>query len=308
MPRAFRGRPDVYFGRPGYLSKLPWPRGGMEKSYDRPVFEFATGSGQRQISNTVFGSRPYTLTWNAGHMDTFQALEQYWVGAMGTGPWVLIDPSMANMCLPNFASASCSTYDTRDWKSDSTANGTPVSNSDPEYIHRTGAPRSMRWNFTTAPGVAPTLYMANPYRHWFGSPVVGGLAYTWSFWIRNEGGPVADVQAIARMQWLRASGFSVGISSSTTTTFGFWTRISVTATAPSDAAFVVPQIVGVQATLASGRQLYIDEPILEQDSVLNAWAPGTGLRPVEILSLSDSVPFDARFRTGTALTLRELAA
>jgi len=48
--------------------------------------------------------------------------------------------------------------------------------------------------------------------------------------------------------------------------------------------------------------------MLEQDSVVNAWAPGTGIRPVEITDLNDAVPFEARFRQGLTLNLRELAA
>jgi hypothetical protein len=60
--------------------------------------------------------------------------------------------------------------------------------------------------------------------------------------------------------------------------------------------------------MVSGGSLYIDEPMLEQDSVLNEWAVGAGIRPVEIVALGEAVPFEARFRTGTAMTLRELAS
>jgi hypothetical protein len=61
------------------------------------------------------------------------------------------------------------------------------------------------------------------------------------------------------------------------------------------------------STVTVNGSIYIDEPMLEQDTVLNDWAPGTGLRPVEILSLTDSVPFNARFRQGASMVLRELA-
>lgn len=308
MARAFRGRPDLYFGKPGYMSKLPWPRGGMEKTYDRPTFDFVTGSGQHQVSMLSTGSRPYTLTWNAGHVDTFKVLEQYWTGTMGTGPWALMDPSATNLLIPNVAAASSSTYDTRGWKTSGAADqGVPLSNLDPDYIHRTGAPRSIRWNFTGAVGLTPTLFFDVTYRTWKGIPVVGGLSYAWSFWGRTAGFGASDVQIYARIQWRNATGGSIGISTGTIAYVGFWTRLSIIANAPSDAVYAEPQIIANQGPLIAGSNLYIDEPLFEQDTIVNDWAPGTGLRPVEILSLTDTVPFDARFREGVAMTLRELA-
>jgi hypothetical protein len=82
---------------------------------------------------------------------------------------------------------------------------------------------------------------------------------------------------------------------------------SVIAVAPAGAYYCRPIFVATGSTITVGGSIYIDEPMLEQDTVLNNWAPGTGLRPVEILGLSDSVPFNARFRKGISLVLRELA-
>jgi hypothetical protein len=78
------------------------------------------------------------------------------------------------------------------------------------------------------------------------------------------------------------------------------------ATAPAGAAYVKPVWIVTGSTVAAGGSLYIDEIMLEQDNVVNSWAPGTGVKPVEIVSLMDTVPFNARFRVAPVMTLREV--
>jgi hypothetical protein len=41
--------------------------------------------------------------------------------------------------------------------------------------------------------------------------------------------------------------------------------------------------------------------------VVNDWAPGTGIRPVEIVSLTEPVTFATRFRESIQMVLREVA-
>jgi hypothetical protein len=60
-------------------------------------------------------------------------------------------------------------------------------------------------------------------------------------------------------------------------------------------------------TMAVGGAVFIDEVLWEQDSVVNNWAVGSGIRPVELVGLGETVPFEARFRTNVQMTLRELA-
>ena len=307
MPRSERQVPSVYFGRPGSLVTLPWPRGEIDRTYERPTSDFITGSGQHQVSSLPVGSRLHVLSWNVLHADTYGLLEQYHLGQMGYGPWAFGDPALTNMLLPNQSGATSAFNDARQWKTDGIAYGTPLSNSDSEYIHRTGAPRSLRWSFTTAVGTDPKVFPTAPYRSWAGFPVVPGLSYTWSFWVRTAGFGAADLQAFARMDWNTALGGGVGAATGISTTFGFWTKLSVTGTAPNGAAFVQPSIEAVEtAPLVSGVSIYVDEPLLEQDSVANTWAGGGGARPVEILSLTERGTFDARWRQGVTLTLREL--
>jgi hypothetical protein len=86
-----------------------------------------------------------------------------------------------------------------------------------------------------------------------------------------------------------------------------WQQYSVTATAPANTAYMNPRWVATGASITAGASIYIDEPLLEQDTVVNDWAAGSGIRPVEIVGLPENVPFAARFRTGLTMTLRELS-
>lgn len=304
MVRADRNYPDVYFGRPGSLVKLPYPRGEMDKSFQRQVYDFETATGQHIVSTMVGGSRPYTINWNALHADNHALLEQYWTGMMGQGPWVYIDPSILNMLLPNQASATNLFSDTRNF----TANlGAISSNTVATHIHRAGATRSLRWLFSSAPGVStPTITLGAPYRSWFGYPVVPGLDYRFSAWLKPDGVVDTSITAAVKLRWLTPTGTDLTLLTSGDTPVTAWQRLSVGGVAPIGAAYVRPTVVLDGSTVAAGGSLYVDELLLEQDTVVNNWASGTGLRPVEILSLTDTIPFNARFRKGVSMTLREL--
>lgn len=310
MVRADRNYPDVYFGRPGGVVRLPYPRGDIDRSYDRQVFDFLTGTGQHATSTMLTGSRPYSLMWNALHADNFALIDQYWSGMMGVGPWTFIDPAMPNMLLPNQAAATSHINDTTGFfTTTGAANmGALVSNTASGFVHRTGAPRSLQWQFTVAAATTPILALTTPYRNWFGFPAVAGLSYTWSAWARPDNVVDSSITMAMKVQWLDAAGVQIGadVSGGDIVMTG-WGRLSVIAVAPANTAYVKPIFVATGSTITTGASIYIDELMLEQDTVLNGWAPGTGLRPVEIVGLSETAPFNARFRKGLTLSLRELA-
>jgi hypothetical protein len=310
MPRAGRQVPNVYFGRPGALVTMPWPVGDQDGNYEKPVFDFLTGTGQHVLSTLSGGSRLFKVNWNALHVDNYARIEQYWTGMMGTGPWAYIDPSARNLLLPNQASASSTYNDPVGWATSfpSADQGTLTSNSNATYIHRAGAPRSVRWNFTVTATAFPGLVFTSAYRNWFGVPCVPGLPYAWSTWARPDNVIDSAITLAAKLTWLNAAGGTISEISGGDISLTGWTRLSTTGVAPAGAAYCRPILVATGATIAVGSSLYLDEPLLEQDSVINDWAPGTGLRPVEIAELPERVPFDTRMRTGLALQLRELAA
>lgn len=313
MLRGERQVPVVYFGRPGALQQLPWPRGDMDRPYERQTFDFLTGSGNHAVSSLAQGSRSYALSFNALHQDTFTILEQYRIGANGPGPFVIIDPSAPNLLPPNVAAATGLMNDATSLLSFTTSiagdNGTPVSNTDPTFIHRAAGWRSIRWRFTVAAAAFPTLGVKPMYRNWPAHPVAPSVPYVFSSWVRPDGIVDSSITCAMKLEWQDANGTPIGAQiSGGDTVLTTWTRLSVTGTAPSNAAFVRPIWVATGATITVNSSLYIDEPMLEQDSLVNDWAPATGIKPVAIIGLTETVPFAARFREGLQLAIRELAA
>jgi hypothetical protein len=308
MVRTSNYWPDIYFGAPGALTKLPWPRGGFDKPYEKQVADFLTGTGQHIIQSQAQGSRLITLNWNAMHADNYALVEQYWTGMMGYGPWALVDPSTNNMLMPNQASATNNLYDTTGFYTSTGASGegTLLSNSSATYLRRTGSTRSLQWQFPVAAITTPILFSKPPYRNWYGYPVAQGKSYTWSFWMTPDGVVDTSISGSARIRWVDASGGFISEAASSTTAVTTWQQLSATGIPPSNAVYAQPVVVLTGSTITVNASVYIDSPLFEIDSVVNSWAPGTGMRAVEILSLTDTPAFDAKWRASITMVLREL--
>jgi hypothetical protein len=281
----------------------------MDRAYGRQTFDFLTGSGNHSVSSLTTGTREFVINWKVLHQDTFTRLEQYRIGANGPGPWAFIDPSAPNL-LPANVAAGAGLYCNATGLIGGTpaGQGTPGANSDPTFIHRVGGYRSIRWRFLSAPVTFPTMGVQPLYRSWWATPVAPSLPYTFSSWIRPDGIVDSNISVAMVLEFLDSSGVLIGsATSSGAIAVTTWQRLSVTATSPVNAAYVRPTWVATGSTITLNGILYIDEPILEQDSVVNDWAPSSGVRPVEIVGLSEGVPFAARFRQGVTMTLRELA-
>lgn len=315
MPRSSRQVPNVYFGRPGALVTLPWPLGDIDKPYERVTYDFVSGGGQHTVSTLSGGSRAYAVKWNALHLDTYSRLEQYWTGNMGMGPWAFIDPSVPNMLLPNQASATNNLYDATGFEvtlsSVAEDNGALFSSTQTgTMIHRPGGTRALRWHFPVAPASFPVLQLSTPYRNWPGYPAVPGLPYMFSCWARPDSVVDGAITLAAKLRFLDATGTLVGaeLSGGDVNMNAGYVQHTVGGVAPAGTAFVRPLFVATGSTINVNGAIFLDELQLEQDSVVNSWAPGTGVRPVEMLSFPDTVPFDARMRRDLTLNLRELAA
>ncbi len=309
MVRADRQNPDVYFGRPGALLQLPWPRGGVDRSYERQTYDFLTGSGNHAVSSLSSASRPYALSWRALHVDNFIKLDQFRTGTNGPGPWVFIDPSAPNLLPTNVSGATGHYANATDFESLGGTSGTVSSNSDPALIHRATGYRSIRWQFLSTPITSPRLGVVPQYRNWPGHPVAPSIPYTFSSWMRADGVVDSSITAAMTLEWYTSANVLIGsaATSGALTITASWQRVSVTSTAPVNAAYVRPVWVATGASITLNASLYIDEPILEQDTVVNDWAPGTGIRPVEIVSLTEPVTFATRFRESIQMVLREVA-
>lgn len=306
--RAEKQVPAVYFGKPGALFQMPWPVGGIEKPYERQIFDFLTGSGLHQVSQLQGGSRLYSAKWEALHVDNYAKLHQYFVGANGPGPYVLLDPSEPNI-LPANVAAACSLYKTgRDFVSNANATeGQVVANTNDTVIHRPHADTCIKWLFTGVAVATPTLGVAGLFRSWYATPALVGQAYTWSSWMRAD--PVdTAITASMTLEFLDVAGTSLGAatSSGNVSLTATYQRVSVTATAPAGTAYVRSRWQADGTTISVGGSILIDEPLLEYGTVLNDWAPATGIRPVQIVGLTDVVPFSTYMREDIQLQLREM--
>lgn len=304
--RGFRHQPDVYFGRPGSMVVIPWPRGDIDAPYDRQSFDFLTGSGHHRVSKLAGGSREYSLTWRALHQKTFQLIEQYDRGHMGEGPWAFIDPSRPNLLTAQQSSASVVWKDTRGFTVGGATHGTISSQTDSTFIHRDGATRSIKWFFPGGHAANPVLSLDSPWTEWAGIPVVPSLEYAWSFSVRPDGVVDTSMTFAAKIEWFNSSGVSLGLTSSADTAVTGWTQLSWVGLPPANSAFAKPRVVGVSSSFTVGSSAYLDEFQFEQDSVVNPWAPGTGVNPVEIMSFTETIPFASRMRSAPTLVLREV--
>jgi hypothetical protein len=309
--RAFRQVPNVYFGQPGKaLQTMPWPTGGIDKPYERQTFDFLTGSGLHQISSLSVGSRQIDVNWDSMHIDTFNLLAQYRIGANGPGPFVFIDPSAPNLLPANVsAPTGVTSLPNPDFvlPTAGAGQGSLGQNVLASFVHRTSGYASLRWIFNSAPDAVAILIPAAQFRNWYGHPVVAGLPYAFSSWVTVDGTVETNATVSLRLGWLDKTGAQLSESAGSSTAITTWTQLSVLATAPANAVYVEPRWRLDGTTMATGGALFIDEAMLEQDTVVNSWAPGSGIRPVEMIALGESVPFEARFRTGVKMSLRELA-
>lgn len=299
--------PDIYFGRPGALETFPWPLGGMQRPYERQVADFLTGSGAHRVNKIVGGSRLFTLNWDNLRYDTYARLEAYVAGHMGTGPFVLLDPSAINLLTVNQSSATSERNSATGFTTSATNHGTPGSNSSSTHIHRAGAPRSLRWEFTVAAATNPLLEVTTVYSGWHGVPVRVGDSYVFSAWVKPDGTVDGSIQVEAKIQWRNAAGATVGSEASGgVQTVTGWTRLVATAAAPVGAVYASCRLVAVGSTITTGASLYVDELQLEVGSAVTDWRPGTGVYPVSILAMGDAAPWASTWRTGPALVLREV--
>lgn len=305
--RSGRQVPSVYFGAPGKLITMPWPASGIDKPYERQTSDFLTGSGYHQVSSIATGTRAYTVNWDALHLDNFNKLATYRMGANGPGPFVFIDPSSPNLLVGNVAAATGLLGSTNGFSATGGTGGSIAHQANASFLHRTAGWASLKWSWSTAPATTPVLNLQAPSRNWYAYPCVPTLPYTFTSWVTVDGTVETNATVTAKMAWIDSTGATLSTTASSATAVTTWTKFTVTGTAPANAAYVNPYWELTGSTMASGGALYLDELMLEQDSVANDWTAGGGILPVEIVGLTEKVPFDARFRTDISLSLRELA-
>jgi hypothetical protein len=134
-----------------------------------------------------------------------------------------------------------------------------------------------------------------------------GLSYAFSAWVKSVRGGGGASGVNLRVTWYNAAGGVVSTLNGSQAFVIGWGKITALGVAPAGAAYAGLSVVLDGSSIANGDSLYLDEFLFEQDTVMNDWAPGTGVRPVQIMGFTDYIPFASRFRTKAVLNLRELA-
>lgn len=296
----------VYFGAPGSLVAITWPRGGLAATRIRDTSTFPLGSGGAQVWRMLGGKRIYRLDYSSLDYSTFITLLAYDQGHNGPGPFALVDPGQRNMLTVN-QSAATSLTNGADNFTVSGSGGTITS--DAVLYHR--GPRSLKWSFSiTNPSNGATLALDAPEASWSGIPVVL-RAHTFSFYARAAAGS-GPVSLQAKMAYLTSAGGANGSTTGnlTAATSAAWTQLTVTGTPGASSAFLNCSVVASAGTITSGEAVNLDEFMLNEGSAVDStWSPGTGVMPVQIVSLADVQPFySPDHRLAPVLVLQEVGA
>lgn len=291
---------SMYFGRPGYLAEIPHPRGGAQTTRVRGTAVFATAGGGARTGRTVEGRRPIILRWERLFYETFAQLEAFDHGHEGPGPFALIDPSRINYLTVNQSSAT-SMYRATD-NFTIAGSGCTISSTDLTYDR---GPRSLQWNFTFA--ASGDLTLDSPSTVWPGIPVVAGVQLTFSVYHKG-GGTDAVMTVVPALEWFDEFGAVLSTTSGAGGTSGSaaFAVTSVSGTPPASAAYVRCHVT-VATGMSAGSVLYLDRFQLERGAAVTTWRPGTGVKPVSVVSLVEEWPWQAAdYRDGPVLTLQEV--
>lgn len=165
-------------------------------------------------------------------------------------------------------------------------------------------PRSLKWLFGAPSNLSVSL--DSPAGEWPGIPVVN-RSYCFSCWAIASGGSVI---LQTKMTWLSAAGVVVGTATSNATTAvtGGWTQILVAGTPTAGAAFVNCSVAASGASVTAGEFVNLDQFMLNEGAAPDAaWSPGTGVCPVQVVSLPDQQPwYYPDYRSGATLILQEV--
>jgi hypothetical protein len=293
----------IYLGRPGSLRKLFDPTGGMVSTLELGSSVFSSGDGGSNVSKALNGPRQFSLNYGALGRANFEYLNAMHLGHMGTGPFVLLDPGRRNLLTANQSSATSLTNDTRDF----TVAGTGGSISSDSTLTSIAFPRCLKWSFATSTPAAASLLLDKPSSVWYGIPVV---SRPYCFWCLVLGGTGAiNFQLSLKWMGLTGSTLSTSLSSTYTSSTSSWllAKIAVT-TPPAGSVWVQPGVAPDVSTIASGESLYFtDLHFNEGDQPDPMWAPGTGVYPVQIVTLPEQYGFaEPGMIVSPTLTLREL--
>jgi hypothetical protein len=271
-----------YLGRAGALVQLPEPAQNIEPPRTRlgGTHELLAGL----VRDTIGYRGQTTLKWEGITDDEYSLLETLFELP---GPYRYVSPTRRNQLTANQSTATDALRTTEGFSAP--FQGTVTSDT---AQARTGL-RSLRWDTVTSltltnRGVYLPASAGTPDATW--AAVVPSTVYTFSTYARAS----AAISMYGAVDWKDAAGATIS------TDFGTGTAVSTTdwstrltcanKTSPSSAAYAVPAVLDSAAPSAI-RQVWIDNPQLEQAAAASAWTFGTGVGWVTIDSLVPTARF-----------------
>ena len=237
-----------YFGKPAAgLVALPNPLRNITPTNDRAATVHTSSSGARQVDLAPRTRRTFTIGWAWLSPEVFSVLEEFYTGARGPGPFVLLDPGRRNHLTANQSGATSQTND---------ATGFVVAAGSGEFVASSSAPvlrgpRALRWSL---PGtvVSGVLDLTPPFGL-VAFPVPAGTPWTFSGQA-TAAGMAPSVTITPTLSWRRADGSELSITSGTPVAVGAgWSAWSVSVAAvPAGALYVCPQLRVAPGLLYAG--------------------------------------------------------
>lgn len=278
---------NIYFGPAGKLRKLWDPTGGMMATRELATSVFVTGSGGARTTKALNGSRQYTLNYGALGRKNFEYLNAIHQGAMGPGPFVLLDPGRRNLLTANQSAGTSLSNDTRHF----TVAGTGGSLSS-DSTFSVAFPRVLKWSFATSTPASATLTLDKPSSVWPGIPLSTPLIRPLTFWLMAIGS-TGTVNFQLAIRWLDSAGatLSTATSSMITPSLTVWNEYALTATPPATAYYALCLILPDVSTIAAGEALNFSSLMLNEGGPDSDWQLGTGVYPVQTLSMPERYGF-----------------
>lgn len=287
----------IYFGRPGAMSTLYAPRGGVEATRIRLTNTYQLAGGGTRVTKMLGGRRVYALAYNGLDRTSFDVLQAYQQGHEGPGPFCYLDPGQRNMLTVNQSSSTAETNGVENF----TVAGTGGAIVSSTTAHR--GPRSLLWSFSISSPASALLYLDPPAADWPGIPVVNRSLV---FWFYGKASGTA-ITLTARLDWLDENGAAVSSTSGTGVSVGTsdWTQVHVAGTPPATAVYVNCTVVGTSGTIAANDAIRLSEFMLHEGTAPEAWSPGTGVHPVQVMSLADAYTLWPAYRNQPVFALEE---
>lgn len=265
-----------WLGKLGALAALPTPRPGLTPTSVRAGTVAQTiGGGQVASFASPTGRRVYQMAWNHLPPESYTMLEEFFTGARGRGPFILLDPARRNLLSANQSGTTSATSDTSGFTVDPSEAVTSTSDT---YSR---GPQSLRW---TLPGVVTSGVLdLDPPGRLAGWPTPPGQSWTLSG-LLNLAGVAASVTVTPTLSWRRIDGSEVSASTGVPVAVapGGWAAFSVSGAAPGGAVAFRAQLrapVGVLATAGIGTDVTDLSPSA-RPRLATRWASGGPGQPL----------------------------